>query len=46
MKNSKRIRRTFSSSFKAKVAIEALKEQESLPELAKRFEVHVNQISK
>lgn len=46
MKNNKRIRRTFSASFKAQVAIEALKEQESLQELAYRFKVHVNQISK
>lgn len=39
-------RRKFSSAFKAKVAIEALKERESLAELSKRFEVHANMISK
>lgn len=39
-------RRKFSASFKAKVAIEALKERESLAELSKRFEVHANMISK
>jgi transposase len=39
-------RRKFSSAFKAKVAIEALKERESLAELSRRFEVHPNIISK
>jgi transposase len=39
-------RRKFSGAFKAQVAIEALKERESLAELSKRFEVHPNIISK
>lgn len=39
-------RRKFSGAFKAKVAIEALKERESMAELSKRFEVHPNIISK
>jgi len=42
----KQNRRKFSGQFKAQVAIEALKERESLAELSKRFEVHPNMISK
>ncbi|MEL6502082.1 MAG: transposase [Cyanobacteria bacterium J06623_1] len=41
----KRKRRKFSSAFKAKVALEAIKERETLSELATRFELHPNQIS-
>ena len=42
----KRTRRKFTSGFKARVAIEALKERESLAELSKRYEVHPTMISK
>lgn len=42
----KRSKRKFSGGFKAQVAIEALKERETLAELSKRFEVHSNVISK
>jgi transposase len=42
----KKTRRKFSGAFKAKVAIEALKERETLAELSIRFELHPNMISK
>ena len=42
----KKKRRKFTSAFKATVAIETLKERETLAELSKRFEVHPNMISK
>lgn len=38
-------RRTFSEKFKAKVAIEAIKEIKTLSELATEYKVHPNQIS-
>jgi transposase len=41
----KRERRKFSASFKAKVAIEAIKEVLTLQELASKHGVHANQIS-
>ena len=36
----KRSRRKFTAKFKAKVALEAIKEQKSLSELAEQFELH------
>lgn len=41
----KRPRRNHSPAFKAKVAIAALKSQETLVQLAERFDVHPNQIT-
>lgn len=38
-------RRNFSSEFKAKVAIEAIKEKQTLSELAIKYELHPTQIS-
>lgn len=45
MKTMRRNRRKFSPQFKAEVAIEALKERETIAELAQRYELHANQIS-
>ena len=41
----KKKRRRFTAQFKAKVALEALKEQKTLTELAAEYEVHPNQIA-
>ena len=38
-------RRQFSAEFKAKVAIEAIKGQQTVAELAGRYQVHPNQIA-
>lgn len=39
-------RRKFSAQFKAKVALEALREEKTLAELAAKYQLHANQISK
>jgi transposase len=41
----KRIRRKFSADFKAKVVIEAIKERSTIEEIARKYEIHPNQIS-
>ena len=38
-------RRKFTAEFKAKVAISAIKEQESIIDLSKRYDLHPNQIT-
>lgn len=42
----KKSRKKHTAAFKAQVAIEAIKEQETLSDMAKRFEVHPQMISK
>ena len=41
----KKTRRKFSADFKAKVVIEALKERNTIEQLAKKYELHPNQIT-
>ena len=41
----KRSRRKFTADFKAKVVIEALKERNTLEEIARKYEIHPNQIT-
>ena len=40
----KKTRRKIDAALKAKIALEALREQWSVPDLAQRYEVHPNQI--
>lgn len=46
MTNSKKVsRRKFTAEFKAKVALEAMQEKETLSDLCKKYELHPNQIT-
>lgn len=45
MSKPKQHRRRFDGPFKARVAFEAIKEQQTLAELAQRYKLHPNQIS-
>lgn len=42
---AKRTRRNHSPAFKAKVALEALREQESVAEIARRYGLHANVVA-
>ena len=42
----KRVRRNHSPAFKAKVALPALKNEKTLADLARQFDVHVNQTTR
>lgn len=42
---SKRPRRNHSAAFKAKVALEAVKGEKTVTEIAQRFDVHPNQVT-
>ena len=41
----KKSRRKFSADFKAKVVIESLKEKNTIEEIARKYELHPNQIA-
>lgn len=45
IKQPMRKRRKFSAEFKSKVALEALREQQPIHEIAKRYQIHPSQVT-
>lgn len=39
------MRKSYTTEFKSKVALEAVKEQETIPQLSQKYDVHPNQIA-
>lgn len=46
MPKKKKVRSKHTAAFKAKVALESIQEHQTVPELARRYKVHANQIYK
>ena len=45
IKGNSTMRRTFDSKFKARVALEAIKEEKTIADIANQYEIHPNQVS-
>jgi hypothetical protein len=44
-KSARRTRRTHTPAFKARIALAALREDKTMPQLCQQFELHANQIT-